>query len=220
MRQRAHDEKLRQLLALQDRERRLLACEIHDGFVQDVVAAQMAIDAFLEQLLARDPDLVDSLLRIRALVRNAIDEARSLVGDLRPPLVDDLTLADAIQFVVQQATTQRKLQIKFTHNLEALRLEPLLQSTIIRVVHEALNNVAAHAGTKKATVQAKIIGGDLRVTISDRGTGFDPTKVPAQRFGLSGIRERARLFGGKALIQSEMGKGTRIRVEFPLPAEK
>jgi len=217
MRQRASDKQLRQMLALQDRERRLLACEIHDGFVQEVVAAQIAIDALLEQLLKTDPESVEPLLRIRALVRKAIDEGRSMVGELRPPLVDDLNLADAIQFVVQQAVSQRHLQVQFTHNLKALRLEPLLQSTVIRIVHEALNNVASHAGTKEAAVQAKIIGETVRVTISDQGVGFEPKQVPADRFGLSGIRERARLFGGKAWIRSGPGKGTRIRVEFPLP---
>ena len=98
MRSSANENRLRQLVSLQDRERRLLACEIHDGFVQDVMGAQLAIDSLLERLLKTDPDGVEPLLRIRALVRKAIDEARHIVRELRPPLIDDLPLVQAIQY--------------------------------------------------------------------------------------------------------------------------
>lgn len=221
MQQRADEHNLRQLLALQDRERHLLACEIHDGFVQEVVAAQIAIDALLEDLLRTDPEAIEPLLRIRARVRKAIDEARSVVADLRPPNAhadDDTSLADLIRDLIDQIRAQRQLEVTLHHNLGPTKLDPVLQSTVVRVVQEALNNVARHARTREAAVECLLHDGSLRLTISDRGVGFDPKRVPADRFGLSGIRDRARLFDGKATIRSQPGNGTKVSVEFPLPA--
>jgi two-component system sensor histidine kinase DegS len=216
MRQRAHDKPLRQLIALQDRERRLLACEIHDGFVQEVVGAQLAIDTLLERLIKTDPDAVETLLRIRGMVRKSIDEARRLVGELRPPIVDELDLIEAIQFLVQQEENRLRLVVKFTHDVPSLRLEPLLQSTVIRIVQELLNNIARHAQTNEAEVELTVVGPVVRVSICDHGVGFDPKQIPPDRYGLSGIRERARLFGGKATVRSQPGEGTRVTVEFPI----
>jgi signal transduction histidine kinase len=221
MRQRAHDKPLRELIALQDRERRLLGCEIHDGFVQEVVAAQLAIDSLLERLVKTDPEAIEPLLRIRGLVRKSIDEARRLVGELRPPIVDELDLIQAIQFLVQQEENRRRLDVKFTHDVPSLRLEPLLQSTVIRIVQESLNNIARHAQTNEAEVELTVVGtgSKIRVAIRDQGVGFDPKQVPPDCYGLSGIRERARLFGGKATVRSQPGEGTRVTVEFPIPSE-
>jgi two-component system sensor histidine kinase DegS len=204
------------LLALQDRERRLLACEIHDGFVQEVVGAQIAINALLDKLLESDPESVESLLRIRAMIRKAIDEARGLVSELQPPNVDNLHLAEALQHLVHHEETQRRLDIQLTHSLTIETVDPLLQSTVIRIVQEALNNVAWHAKTKKASVDVEQRGKAIRVVIADDGAGFDPRQVPPGRFGLAGIRERARLLGGKASIRSRPGKGTRVSVELPM----
>ena len=213
---RSNEKHLRQLVALQDRERRLLACEIHDGFVQDVVSVQLAIDALLERLLKTDPESVEPLLRIRAMVRTAIDASRRLVGDLRPPLADDLSLADAVQYLVDHEQTIGRLSVEFTHNLQVQRLEPLLQSTVVRIVQEALNNVARHAEVRAAKVELTQTGSTLGVVVTDHGRGFDPQHVQSDRYGLTGIRERARLFDGKASIHSRPGKGTTVTVELPI----
>jgi two-component system sensor histidine kinase DegS len=213
---RASEKHLRQLVALQDRERRLLACEIHDGFVQDVVSAQLAIDSLLERLLKTDPESIEPLLRVRAMVRKAIDEARRIVGELRPPIVDDLSLIEAIQYLVHQEEKLDRLDVKFTHDVRVERLEPLLQTTIVRIVQESLNNVARHAQTRQAEVELTQIDSTIRVVITDHGVGFDSKQVSPDRYGLAGIRERALLFGGKASIHSRPGKGTTIAAEFPV----
>jgi two-component system sensor kinase len=108
------------------------------------------------------------------------------------------------------------LDVAFLHDVQVQRLEPLIQNTIVRIVQESLNNVVRHARTKAANVELLQEGNTLRVTVSDRGVGFDTKQVAPDRFGLAGIRERARLFGGKASIHSRPGKGTTIIAEFPL----
>jgi signal transduction histidine kinase len=216
MRQRGNEQQLRQLLALQDRERRLLACDIHDGFVQEVLAAQIALDSLLERLLKTDPDAVENLLRIRAAIRLALDESRQLVGELRPPNLEDLHLADSLQQLVEHFANQRGLKVQFTHNVKSLQLDPLLLSAIVRIAQEALNNVARHAKTQEATLDVDVADQKIRIAITDQGKGFSLKRITSNRYGLTGIRERARLFGGKATIRSQPGKGTRVTAEFPL----
>ena len=215
MRQRGNEKQLWQLLALQDRERRLLAFDIHDGFVQEVMAAQIAVDSLLERLLKTDPDAVETLLRIRAAIRHALDESRNLIGELRSPNAEDSGLAESLQQLVEHFANHRGLKIQFTHNLKLLRLDPLLLSNIVRIAQEALNNVARHARTQEATLDLTIADKKIRIAITDKGKGFNLNRIATDRYGLSGIRERARLFGGKATIRSQPGKGTRVTAEFP-----
>lgn len=214
VRQSASEDNLRRLLALQERERRLLACEIHDTFVQELVTAQLAIDQLVEHLLKSDPESVESLLKIRARVRKAMDDARVLIGELRPADLDHLNLPDSIQDVVDQVNAQHHLDVRLVQMPGKLEVDPVLKASIVRVVQEALHNVARHAKTKQATVQLAQVGQKIRISVTDPGVGFDPKKVGGDRFGLAGIRERAQLFGGKATVRSRPGGGTTVTAEF------
>ena len=210
--------RLRQLLELSERERRLIAYDIHDGFVQDVVGAQLGIDAMLDRLAATDPESVPPLLRVRAFVRKAIDEARRVVSELRPATGDDTGLVEAIQFLVNEAETTSRLEVKFVYPDNFERLSPLLERSLVRIVQESLTNVKRHAQTKQAEVRLARTGKNIRLQIEDGGIGFELSSVPAGHYGLEGIRERARAFGGKTTIRSRPGHGTLITVI--VPAEK
>jgi signal transduction histidine kinase len=107
------------------------------------------------------------------------------------------------------------LKVRLKHKLKNARFSPARENTIYRVVQEALTNVHRHSGVKTAAVEIVEHDEGIRITVRDRGRGFDPAKIPASRFGLTGIQERARLFGGQATIRSRPGKGTAIVVEIP-----
>ena len=107
------------------------------------------------------------------------------------------------------------LNVAFQHNFGSDRLESKLEGAIYRIVQEALNNVKRHSQTDHASVQLSQENGALRVVVRDEGVGFDPTQVMPDRFGLRGIYERARLFGGEARIESEPGEGTTVSVQLP-----
>jgi signal transduction histidine kinase len=101
--------------------------------------------------------------------------------------------------------------------METDRLPPLLQATIFRIIREAVNNARRHAEATQVDIRLTQIGAQhLLIEIQDDGRGFNPRKVPRDRFGLTGIRERARLFGGGASIESRPDRGTRLTVKLAL----
>jgi PAS domain S-box-containing protein len=207
---------LRELLDLQERERKLISHELHDGFVQDIVGAQMLLDAALSQADAIGPVLLDRLNAAQMLLRDAIVEARRMIRDLRPVIIrDDSGVVGALLDMVAQEEKAGEMQLRFEHDVRFQRLDPMLEGTIFRIVHEALVNVRKHSGTTAATVRLTEPN-DLLLEIEDQGNGFDPAQVPPDRFGVRGIQERARLFGGQATIESRLGAGTKITVVLPV----
>jgi len=212
----SEQQRLQRLLELSERDRLLIAYDIHDGFVQDVVSAQLGIDAMLDRLAASDPESVTSLLRVRAFVRKAIDEARRVVSELRPATIEDRGLVEAVQFLADEADTAGQLQVNFTYPENFERLSVMLEHSLARIVQESLTNVKRHARTKQADVRLKKIGTNIRLEIEDRGIGFDAQSVEPGHFGLEGIRERARVFGGQAIVESKLGRGTLISVIVPI----
>lgn len=205
---------LKQMLELQDRDRQLTAYEIHDGMVQDMTGALMYLDAGRNANTNRERmhDLNKSL----SLLQGAIGEARRLINGLRPPILDEEGVVPAVQHLVADLKNLVGLKVRLKHRVKTERLSPARENTIYRVVQEALTNVHRHSGVRAATVEMNEHDRTLRISVRDRGVGFDPEKIPASRFGLAGIQERARLFGGQAAIRSKPGKGTTILVEIPI----
>ncbi len=210
---------LRDLLELQDRERRLVAYEIHDGFIQDVVGARMIIQGLRQTLLDVAPDLDQRLDTTVTLMARAINEGRRLISELRPMIIDEMGLVDAIDYLISEEEARSDLDIHFTHRMEIDRLSPLLQATIFRIIREAVTNSRRHGQATRIDIRLTQIGSQyLLIEVQDDGKGFDPDEVPADRYGLSGIRERARLFGGGSSIESSSESGTRITVKVAIAA--
>jgi signal transduction histidine kinase len=209
-------QRLRRLLELSERDRLLVAYDIHDGFVQDVVSAQLGIDAMLDRLAATDPESVAPLLRVRAFVRKAIDEARRVVSELRPATIEDRGLVEAIQFLADEADTAGHLQVKFTYPEGFERMSLMLEHSLARIVQESLTNIKRHADTNHAEIRLEKIGKKIRLQVKDQGVGFDLAAIEPGHYGLEGIRERARVFGGKTVIDSQPGRGTLISVVVPV----
>ncbi|MBC8874933.1 MAG: PAS domain-containing protein [Planctomycetes bacterium] len=116
---------------------------------------------------------------------------------------------------VADETTQDVQKVTFHHDVQFDRLDPMLENTVFRIVQECLNNVKQHSQAARAEVRLVQNNDHLSIQVRDQGVGFDTTRVPEDCFGLRGIRERARLLGGQADIDSFPGKGTRISVELP-----
>ena len=141
-----------------------------------------------------------------------------MIGELRPLIIDEHGIVDAIEYLVHDERFCQGVKIAFTHDVTFARLNPMLEGTLFRIAPEALTNVVRHSQSPTATVSLTEAGGVLHLEISDKGIGCDAAEVPEDRFGLRGIRERARLFGGTAEITSTPGEGTRVFVEIPWTA--
>lgn len=203
---------LRRLLEIQEEERQLVSYEIHDGLAQYIAGAIMHLEAHLHAHATREPEEVVEGLR---LLRAAAEESRRLIGGLRPPALDELGITEAIESLVADARIEIP-QVTFTHGESGDRLPAALETTIFRLVQESLNNARRHAEAGSADVTLQRVPGGMRVCIRDDGRGFDPAKVPENRFGLEGIRYRCRLAGAEPRIESAPGKGTVIDVVLPL----
>jgi len=201
----------------QEEERLRLAHDLHDQTAQSVTAALLelkAIEPFIENK-GRD--------RLRSL-RNYLDGIGQLlhrvVWELRPPSIDQLGLASALQNYVARWSKKHGITVDL-QNIDAKLDERSdeIRTTIYRVVQEALTNVAKHA--RSATHIGLVIGTKedmLYLTIEDNGQGFDPT-VTSSRLGLAGMRERLTLVGGQLEIESSSA-GTTIFARMPLHSAK
>jgi PAS domain S-box-containing protein len=205
---------LEHLLQVQEGERKLVAYDIHDGFVQALIATVMHLEG-----LAVDPGLLpatrEKLKLPLKLLRDSIEEARRMISGLRPPIIDELGLVAAIEYLIHEAPG-RTTKVTFHHSVHFDRLDGVLENTLFRIVQEALTNVFRHSQSKTAEVTLIQTGDRLSLTVEDWGIGFDAQKMSGRQFGLRGIRERTRLFGGSADVRSSPGRGTRISVELPL----
>jgi len=205
---------LEHLLQVQEGERKLVAYDIHDGFVQLVIGAVMHLDA-----LTVDPDVLDRTrekLKLPVkLLRDSIEEARRIISGLRPPIIDEQGLVAAIDYLIHERP-KRDTQVTFERPENFQRLDAVLEGALFRIVQEALTNVYRHSQATSAQVQLMQSDSRLTLVVEDSGIGFDPREVSGRQFGLRGIRERARLFGGTAQIRSSPGCGTRVVVELPL----
>ena len=202
---------LEHLLSMSESDRKLVAYEIHDGLVQYVTAALMRLDSFADTVPGDLPR--DNLDVSRQLLRDALGEARRLISGLRPPVLDEAGIVAALEYLVGEQ--QGECAIELVHRVRTERFPPLVESALFRVCQEALTNIRRHSGARHARVE--LVEGDdhLQLTIRDDGKGFKPGDVTPRQFGLQGIRERARLLGGQATIESAPGSGTQITVDLP-----
>ncbi len=201
---------LRKLIDLQETERRVVALDIHDGFTQDIIGAHMHFQNARGVLPDSQFELIDSLMR------KAIAECRRMIRDLRPMILDEAGVIDAITHLVADENKHVGFNVVFQHAVQFDRLDPKLEGAIFRIVQESLNNSRRHANTDHAEVEVTQRNGDVEIVIRDQGIGFDPENVSTESFGLRGIRVRARLFGGDLRIEGGPNEGTVIRVKFPV----
>jgi PAS domain S-box-containing protein len=209
------------LIMAQEKERRRVAYDIHDGLAQSAAAAHQHLQAFARHhtiCSAQDQEELDEALE---LVRELVGEARQVIYDLRPTVLDDFGLAAAVR--LQVATLRADgLEIDLEESLGDGRLPQEVETTLFRVAQEALTNIRKHARATKARVVLDRPGNAVRLLVSDEGHGFVPkgtasTNGRGEKVGLSGMRERVSLLGGKFELHSEPGRGTIIEAEVELP---
>lgn len=198
-----------------EQDRRLLAYEIHDGPIQQITAAQMRLDGLLQSECVSAERARSELEIVLKLVREAVGELRHVINGLRPPILEELGVVAAIQFLIDDQSKGGPA-VGLRGSLGPERLDPLLEMTIFRIVQEGLCNVRRHSAAKRAEVRLCRSRRHVRIEIRDWGVGFDPASLhTSTRLGVRGISERAKMLGGQAWIESALGKGTRVRVELP-----
>ncbi|MEW6542898.1 MAG: sensor histidine kinase [Nitrospirota bacterium] len=202
-------------------ERTRIACEIHDGLVQNLAGVNFKLD-LCQELLRKDPQACLGTLReTKAQLKLAIQEARQVIFNLRPLHYDRLELIPALTNYLKSYETQYHIKTEFSLSGDETTLNPKTKIFLFRIMQEALSNVQKHSRAERVSVHLSVGRDRLTATITDDGVGFDVEAVARDpekwdHFGLRGILERARLVGGEARIESKKGRGTRVVIEVPL----
>jgi PAS domain S-box-containing protein len=211
----ARQELRRQLIAAQEDERRRIALEMHDHFGQQLSALVLKMSE-LRRDLGRRVGFARELESLERIARQLDRDLEQIVGRLRPTALDDLGLVAALtEYVTQWSELFHVAAELHTNGTKADRLGSELETALYRITQEALNNVAKHARAKHVSVLIDQRDDRVSVIVEDDGVGFDPER-PSARFGLAGMRDRARLLGGLVDIESRSGRGTTVVARIPL----
>jgi signal transduction histidine kinase len=204
----------------QEEERKRLSRELHDDILQSLVVAKSRIEP--ESVLERPDKSRDRLQGAQELLGEAIVNVRRYCHDLRPSLLDDLGLVDAVDWLVGDLRTRTALDATLTAVGVTHRLDNKDELLIFRIVQEALHNVERHSHASQAWVQLAYNGAALSVTVSDNGRGLAQGDAeltggsPSPGLGLRGMDERTKLLRGTLAIQGRPGGGTELRLRVPL----
>jgi two-component system NarL family sensor kinase len=202
-------------------ERNRLAREIHDTLAQGLsgIALQLeTADALLDA--GAEPERVALAVRQALdLARASLKEARRSVLDLRAAPLEGRSLVEALSALAQEWQAQAGAPLAFEVVSGHRPLPVRIEMGLYRIAQEALANVTRHAGASQVMLRLVTTPGLVRLTIEDNGRGFDPARVPAGRYGLIGLNERAKLLGGTLRLDSSPGAGTCLEVEIPLEGD-
>jgi len=207
------------LITAQEEERRVIARELHDEVGQALTAIKMELAVAQRQIQSAGAP-AGMLDDARAISETVLNTVRDMSHQLHPSLLDDLGLAAAVDSYLKGFTRRQGVRVDLVTERMTERLQPETEVTAYRIVQEALTNVAKHAQASSCRVYLQRLANTLLVTVEDDGIGFDMTptdRVDTQhRLGLIGIRERVSRLGGRLLLESAAGKGTRLTVELPV----
>lgn len=204
---------------VQEDERRRLARELHDGLGQNLTALKHRLSQLLDELPPEAAGVRERLASAVALCGESLEDTRQLSRLLRPPILDDLGLEPALQWLARSIDAGGPMSV--VTELEPLpTLDGELQTLLFRVAQEALNNAAKHARAQSVLLRLVARGDALQLQVIDDGIGCDPDRaLRAGGSGLSGMRERLRLYGGRLELRSAPGQGMRLSAVVPLRAD-
>jgi PAS domain S-box-containing protein len=204
----------RQIVIAQENERRTIARELHDEIGQSLTALKIMLS---QAVRLPDEKRQDSLKEAYTLASNLLQQVRELSLNLRPSMLDDLGLLPTLIWHFDRVTSQTGVRINFEHDGLQTDLPPEVNTSVYRIIQEAITNIVRHSGAKEALINIYFNNGILFIKIEDEGQGFSLAdtniKVTA---GLSGMRERVLLLGGKLTLDTAPNQGTRIIVELPI----
>ena len=207
-----------QLVQMQETQYRYLAKELHDRIGQDMTAININLN-IMRTLLPKtiSEDVISRLVDTEKLVQESVVRMRSIMAEFRPPMLDQYGLTAALKWYSEQYTRRTNVAVKINDQyLKDTRLPSELEIALFRIAQEALNNVAKHARASQVDIELLESRGNILMTVTDNGVGFDTktkgTSSPGH-WGVTNMEERARAINGELLLRSVPGQGTQIVVQ-------
>jgi len=205
-------ERSRELSTLSERNR--LALELHDAVSQKLFSVVLTAEA-ASTLLDRDADAARGQVdRVGELAREALDELRSLIGELRPADLERDGLAGALRKHVEALRPLHEAEISLELSDSATTGDPDRDRDLLRIAQEAVQNALRHSTARRVSVRLGDGDGGFELVVADDGIGFDPTapELRSRRLGLTSMEERADRIGARLEVASEPGAGTTVRL--------
>ncbi len=204
-----------EMMDAEDRERRRLAEILHDDLQQTLAAAKFQL-GLLDGRVRSDEDLVETVQQVKQMLKDAIEKSRSLSHELGPAVLSQGGLDDTFAWLAQQMESKHGLVVHVRTRGPVHSPSEPVRMFLYRAAQEILFNVIKHAEVSEAKLRLKRVRNQLRLTISDKGQGFDLGSLAhTAGFGLLRVRERAELLGGRMKIKSAMGKGSTFLIAVP-----
>jgi signal transduction histidine kinase len=209
---------LEKVITAQEEERKRISRELHDETSQALTSLMVGLKVLAGA--ASLQEVQEKASQLRAVAAQTLDSVHRLALELRPSVLDDLGLMAAIQRHVKDWGENVGMSVDFQVTGLDRRLAPQVETTVYRVVQEALTNVARHAEAQNVSVLLEYRGDSVVCIVEDDGRGFDVRRVleakDMRRLGLYGMQERISLVGGRLTVESTAGLGTTVFVEIPL----
>ncbi len=211
---RRSEEALRRMNQTLEEETKRLAHEVHDEAGQLIATAQLALADVALEMPASSREGVAKVSRV---LDEVADQLRRLAHELRPTVLDDLGLLSALEFLSQGVIKRTGLDVR-VEGSTAGRLDPIIETTLYRVVQEAVLNVVKHARARSVIIRVEHGPTHIRCSIRDDGVGFDAGGQPKgpRGLGLLGIGHRVETLGGRLEIRTRLGQGTTLVVGIPV----
>ena len=212
---------LQEITRAQEEERKRISRELHDSTTQNLIALLRQLENFLNEKVQLPATEAKTLWAFHSQIKDMLQELRRFSRDLRPPVLDDLGLVPALEWVTAEFKTEYGLEVGLEVTGSKRRLSRESELLLFRVVQEALRNVIKHAQASKVDVKVNLAENEVIISVSDNGKGFQPPDKLADlpqmgKLGLAGMQERIQLLGGSLNIKSELGKGTTILFIAPI----
>jgi PAS domain S-box-containing protein len=207
------------IMASQEKERTAISRELHDELGQVLTALRMDAVWMQERLKESDPGIAERALTMCGLIDKTIKDVRSIAIRLRPGVLDDLGLVDALEWLATDFENRSGITCVFEHeNVSALN--ETVATAAYRICQEAITNVARYAEATRVSVVLGVEEDILSLSVRDDGKGFDVAVLTgSEGIGIAGMRERATLAGGSLEVTSEPGRGCQVHFKVPLDAE-
>jgi len=209
----------RNLMHVQDEERRHIARELHDSAGQTLTVLGITLASLAQITTKTEPQIVAKIAEAQATVQQLTQEIRTASYLLHPPLLDETGLAAALQWYVDGVAERSGLSVTLTLPESLQRFSRDAELAIFRVVQECLTNIHRHSGSKSAAIDVSLSDGNILVEVKDRGKGMSAEKLSeiqsnASGVGIRGMSERVRQLGGRISIYSD-NSGTTVSVSLP-----
>lgn len=208
------------VIAAQEDERKRIARELHDSTSQTLTSLLIGLRTLSDT--CDQPEIRQRAEDLRAVAGTALNEVHTIALQLRPSVLDDVGLPEAIKRHIADCQKRHSLNIDLAlTGFDDHRLPPTLETALYRITQEALTNIIRHADAATASIFIERSPNKVLAIIDDDGKGFDPEKLAHKEYqeghlGLYGIRERAELLSGHLVIESSIGAGTSLYIEFPI----